>query len=159
MTGVQTCALPICDTTQYIVNGIDTVNRGKTIVIRDTISVGLTRRDCRVSIPRGVYQSINNECPQSSGTNIAFTFEAATRCAGYTGLLVGADTACIKVCNTEGVCDTTIFIITAIENTSGGGGSNTCGLRVTPIVQSRSCAFKGFITLAVSGSKIGRAHV
>ena len=142
----------VCDTTQYIVNGLDTVNRGKKIVIRDTISVGLTRRDCRVSIPRGVYQSITNDCPQSSGTNIAFTYDAATRCAGYTGLLVGADTACIKVCTTEGVCDTTLFIITAIENTTGGGGSNRCGLRVTPIVQSRSCAFKGAITLAVSGS-------
>ena len=142
----------VCDTTQYIVNGVDTTNRGKTIVIRDTISVGLTRRDCRVSIPRGVYQSITNDCPQSSGTNIAFTYESATRCAGYTGLLVGSDTACIKVCTTDNICDTTIFIITAIENTGGGGGSNTCGLRVTPIVQSRSCAFKGAISLAVSGS-------
>ena len=139
----------VCDTTQYIVNAVDTTNRGKTIVIRDTISVGVTRNDCRVSIPRGTFSSITNNCPSSSGTNISFAFNSTTRCVDFSGLLVGADTACIIVCNTAGICDTTLYIITAIENTSGG---NRCGLRVSPTVQVRSCGIMGFINLAVSGS-------
>ena len=139
----------VCDTTQYIVNAVDTANRGKTIVIRDTISVGLARNDCRVSIPRGTFAAITNNCPSSSGTNVSFTFNSTTRCVDYTGLLVGADTACIIVCTTAGICDTTIYIITAIENASGG---NSCGLRVSPTVQIRSCGITGFINLAVSGS-------
>jgi gliding motility-associated-like protein len=141
----------VCDTTIYIVGTVDTSSKGKTITIRDTISVGLTRRNCAVSIPRGTYGSITNLCPSSSGTNVTFTYSDATRCVDYSGILVGSDTACIKVCNTNNICDTTYYIITAIENTTGGGG-NRCGLRVSPFVQARSCGITGFINLAVSGS-------
>jgi gliding motility-associated-like protein len=140
----------VCDTTIYIVGALDTSTVGKTIIIRDTITVGLTRRDCRVSIPRGAYAGGVNLCPQSSGTNVTFVYTDATRCVDIAGLLVGTDTACIKVCNTAGICDTTIYIITAIENPTNGG--NRCGLRVTPFVQVRSCGIQGFINLAVSGS-------
>jgi hypothetical protein len=140
----------VCDTTVYIVGTIDTTNKGKTIIIRDTISVGLTRNDCRLSIPRGTYGYITNNCPANSGRNVSFNYGSASRCIDYSGLLVGTDTACIVVCNTANICDTTIFIITAIENTSGGG--NRCGLRVTPMVQVRSCGVTGFIMLATSGS-------
>ncbi len=141
----------VCDTTIYIVGALDTATVGKKITIRDTISVGLTRRDCRVSIPNGLYAGGTNLCQGNSGTNVTFVYTDASRCLDITGLLVGTDTACIKVCNTAGICDTTIFIITAIENTTNGGG-NRCGLRVTPFVQVRSCGIQGFINLGVSGS-------
>ncbi|MDZ7880340.1 MAG: gliding motility-associated C-terminal domain-containing protein [Saprospiraceae bacterium] len=140
----------ICDTTIYIVGTVD-ANIGKKITIRDTISVGSTRTNCAVSIPSGTYASITNDCPNNSGTNVTFVYRSSTRCVDYTGILVGSDTACIKVCNTNGVCDTTTYIITAVENTTSGGGNN-CGLRVSPFVQARNCGIKGFINLAVSGS-------
>jgi gliding motility-associated-like protein len=142
----------VCDTTIYIVGTIDTANVSRKITIRDTITVGLTRRDCRVLLPRGTYAGGTNFCPESSGRNVTFVYTDATRCVDMTGLLAGSDTACIKVCNTNNVCDTTIYIITAIDNATGGGGGNRCGLRVTPFVQVRSCGIQGFINLGVSGS-------
>jgi gliding motility-associated-like protein len=142
----------ICDTTIYIVGTVAAPsNVGRTITIRDTISVGLTRRNCGLSIPSGTYGGLSNLCPSSSGSNVTFFFSDALRCVEYTGILIGSDTACMKVCNSNGICDTTIYIITAVENTTNGGG-NRCGLRVSPFVQVRSCGIKGFINLAVSGS-------
>lgn len=80
----------------------------------DTISVNLNRNKCNLSVPAGGTQiaNITNICPTSSGSEVIFTLDNATKCINYKGLRTGIDTACIKICNENGVCDTLNMVIT-----------------------------------------------
>jgi gliding motility-associated-like protein len=117
-------AAGVCDTTIYIVNTlpIDTTTvgvRGRSITLRDTVSLANSREKCDVLVPTGTVASIVNLCETSSGMNVRFSFtQTRPSCVSFVGIEAGADTVCLKVCNTEGVCDTTTYIITT--TTSGG---------------------------------------
>ena len=58
--------------------------------------------------------SIDNFCPNQSGTNVDFSVDADTFCLNYTGLEVGQDTACIEICDDLGICDTIIYIVNVV---------------------------------------------
>ena len=101
----------ICDTTILIVTAVAPSLR--TTIIEDTISVGLTRTHTGIVIPIGTINSFQNFCPSSSGTNVTFTLDTVARTITFRGNTEGVDTACIRVCNTLNICDTTIYRITA----------------------------------------------
>ena len=115
--GVDTACLKVCDsygncdTTILIVTAENPLNRQT--IIADTITVGLTRTHTGIVIPIGTINSFTNICPSSSGTNVAFTLDTVARTISFRGITEGVDTACIRVCNTFNVCDTTIYYITA----------------------------------------------
>lgn len=103
----------VCDTTTFLIEAKAAVVPSRNHIFTDTITVGLNRQKCNIIIPNGTINAFENLCPTASGTNVSFALDAASRCVTYQGLVVGFDTACVKVCNTAGVCDTTTFIIEA----------------------------------------------
>ena len=130
VVGVNTACIRICnalgqcDTTKMFITAIP-LNSGdtsRTHFFLDTISVGNTRPKCTFTQPRGTITIFENICPQNGGTNVAFTVDTMTRCIFYRGVSVGVDTACIRICNDLGQCDTTkMFIQTIFDSTTVGG--------------------------------------
>ena len=150
----------VCDTTTMIIQALPV---SRTHSFTDTITVGLTRQKCDIAIPTGTINVFQNICPTKSGTKIGFTLAAATRCVAYRGLTVGFDTACIRVCNTEGVCDTTIFVIEAKPvQIVGGANAHVFNYTISVGLSRSKCDFiapLGSTTienlcLAKSGSKV-----
>jgi gliding motility-associated-like protein len=135
----------VCDTTKVIITAIPVVVAppvtGGSFTFKDTITVGLNRQKCNLTIPAGTINVFQNYCTGSSGSKVTFALDAATRCVTYTGLVVGTDTACVRVCNTSNVCDTTKVIITAIP------------VVVAPPVTGGSFTFKDTITVGLSRVK------
>ena len=100
------------DTTYMIV----CVTPPTTSVLYDVIRIGLTPEYCIDTTELfGDIISIENICPESSGTNVSFTINESTLCVETEALMIGIDTACIVICDDLGVCDTSILIITVEE--------------------------------------------
>ena len=80
-------------------------------VIEETISIGAFDVVC-LTIPGllGTFETVENLCPEKGGTSALFEVLANSGCIGYTGINVGTDTACIKVCDFFGFCDTVTLI-------------------------------------------------
>jgi len=88
-------------------------------VIEETIEIGTFDVIC-LTIPGllGTFETVENLCPEKSGTNALFEVLANSGCIGYTGIGVGTDTACIKVCDFFGFCDTVTLIYHVEDPTS-----------------------------------------
>lgn len=85
-------------------------------ILYDVIRLGLTVEYCIDTTQLfGDIVSIENICPESSGTNVSFTINDQTFCIEAEALMIGTDTACIVICDDLGVCDTSVFIITVEE--------------------------------------------
>ena len=84
-------------------------------VYRDTISIGLTRSKCDLAAADTAIRKYVNLC-QSIVPNfhVNFTANSVTHCVSYSGLSAGIDSACIQVCDTANICDTTYIYIDAI---------------------------------------------
>ncbi len=124
--GIDTACLRVCDQfgmcdTTYLYITAE-INPFRNHVVTDTISIGLSRQKCNITIPPDTIKTYKNLCPTLSGTQISFVLDTAANCVTYSGLAVGTDTACIQVCNTAGLCDTTFFYIQA-QNAILRGGS------------------------------------
>ncbi len=120
----------------FISNGLQQVNLVNTVtgcrdsVVYDIICVPKISIDTSIIIGQtdticlsdlgltGPFSSVTNTCPQSSGTNVTFTIDEATNCIIYTGLTVGADTACIVACDTSNVCTLVEIIVNSTLDTS-----------------------------------------
>ena len=64
----------------------------------------------------GTVQTIVNVCPDLSGDAVEFTINSLTLCVEAEGLSPGTNTACIAVCDDQGVCDTTYLVITVEDD-------------------------------------------
>lgn len=62
----------------------------------------------------GSIDLIENICPQSSGTAVNFNLDPLNACLVYDGLEIGIDTACIRVCDAMGNCDTINYIVSVV---------------------------------------------
>lgn len=115
---IRVCnALNICDTTIYHIRALPITNPTRITqhVFRDTITIGLAARSkCSFDAPLGAATIFENYCGQNSGSNISFSIDDATKCIKYRGVTVGTDTACMRVCNAAGECDTTFVYIEAL---------------------------------------------
>ena len=97
----------------------DTVILGAACVmpstVRRTLAVDSTGSFCAdISQLLGQAASIVNFCTKTT-SHIQFS-KPVDDCIVYKALAVGNDTACLKVCDRFGICDTTTLIITAIPN-------------------------------------------
>ena len=62
----------------------------------------------------GTIISWENICPNDSGNEVDFTFNDSTFCVTYEGLAFGSDPWCLVLCDDQGYCDTTYFVVTVI---------------------------------------------
>ena len=64
---------------------------------------------------QGDIVTLENFCIDSSGTEVEFFEMFGMLAVEYTGLDIGQDSACIQICNDQGICDTTYLCITVEE--------------------------------------------
>ncbi len=63
----------------------------------------------------GNITSIENICPESSGTSINFEIDNISLCVNGSSIAMGEDTACIVICDEFAVCDTTHIIYNVFD--------------------------------------------
>lgn len=101
----------------------------ETGIILDTILLGQNKIYCIDTTElAGNVVSIENFCPASSGNEVNFNVGDLTLCVEAQSLAIGTDTACIQICDSYGVCDTTYVIITVFPDTG-----NPCANTLPPI--------------------------
>ena len=98
-----------CDTTTIIIqvlplSAMDTIRTSVVIGITDTLCL-------ETSVLPGELDTIFNYCEESSGMATDLFIQEGTTCIEYTGISFGQDTACIVMCDENGICDTTIILI------------------------------------------------
>ncbi|MEZ4983040.1 MAG: gliding motility-associated C-terminal domain-containing protein [Saprospiraceae bacterium] len=90
---------------------------GDTIIL-DTVSIvagEIVTRCLDTTNLTGPVDTMYNACPNNGLGPVTFAIIGQTRCVKYQGLSCGTDTACIVMCDTFGVCDTTTLIVTAFD--------------------------------------------
>jgi gliding motility-associated-like protein len=103
-------ALGNCDTTTYIITVVprpDTVIVNLSLPQTDTFCLDVTE------LP-GYLTSINTIGANPTNANIDIFF-APDSCVYITATSVGSDTVCVVFCDSQGFCDTTCYIINALE--------------------------------------------
>lgn len=86
--------------------------------IFDTVSIatGVIITHCLdTTVLTGPVDTIYNACANNYSPAVRFTISANSNCIKYDGITCGTDTACIVICDINGVCDTTTFIISALD--------------------------------------------
>jgi large repetitive protein len=110
---VRICnAFGICDTTRLLIQVTPDTVRPTPSTDSIRLNVGIDSVFCRVDTSQigGRVTRIFNACPQRSG-HASVTVDSITKCVRIKGISVGRDTACIVVCNANGICDTTTLYI------------------------------------------------
>jgi len=88
--------------------------------VTDTINVADTETVCLdISELPGNFVSVDNACNEASGEVVVFDIDENQVCVEFEGFEPGTEDACMIVCDDLGVCDTTYFAITVIENLDG----------------------------------------
>ncbi|MEK7255852.1 MAG: hypothetical protein AAB316_13970, partial [Bacteroidota bacterium] len=98
-------SLGFCDTTFLTINVLHPFPNG----LKDTIVVTQERRFCFDPVQlnlAGQLFSIENLCENQGGSEVKFELDAAQFCVSYLGLATGVDSACIRLCDDQGFCDT-----------------------------------------------------
>ena len=100
----------VCDTTALNIDVLHPLPE----ILRDTVGLGQTGQYCffenQLNID-GPILVIENICAGQSGTYADFSVDYTNKCFDYTGLDIGQDTACIRLCDVFGNCDTlTLFV-------------------------------------------------
>lgn len=85
--------------------------------ICDTIYINETVTFCpdRSEFSSVTMQRIENFCPDEGGSAVEFITNTTTFCVEYSGIEIGRDSACIVLCDKNGVCDTTYLCIEVVE--------------------------------------------
>ena len=105
-----------CDTTIVITNVLHPLPDG----IKDTIAITQVSRYCfddQLLNIRGSLVSIENLCAGQSGQFVDFEIDAVGFCIEYTGLAVGTESACVRLCDDQGYCDTINVFISVVPGT------------------------------------------
>jgi len=103
-------ATGICDTVNLAIDVLPVID-----TITDVINLGFTDTICiDTSIFQNPIMGVINICDNPDNMNVDFVILEESVCLEYSADMMGQDTACIVVCDTEGFCDTTIFIIDVI---------------------------------------------
>jgi gliding motility-associated-like protein len=79
-------------------------------IVLDTVFLDSVRTNCNIDLSQvAQVQTIQNACTPNG--NLSLQLNPTTRCLTFTGARVGADTTCVVVCDSFGICDTTYFIV------------------------------------------------
>jgi len=86
-------------------------------VIQETVLLSTTYSDCLdVSELNGNIVNVQDICAQNNSDAVNFGTNNVSLCIEAEGVSIGVDTSCIVFCDDQGVCDTTTYIITVVEN-------------------------------------------
>ena len=86
-------------------------------VIEETVLLGSTYSDCfDTSELNGNIVNINDICAPNTNNNVDFGINNVSLCLEAESVSIGSDTACIVLCDDQGVCDTTTYIINVVDN-------------------------------------------
>ncbi len=89
-----------------------TVLMPTTECLYDTLAIGDTRTWCPdLTQLAGIPTSITNACTTSGGTSALFEIDTLNYCVTAKGISEGIDTACIVICDSYNICDTTCLVI------------------------------------------------
>ena len=85
--------------------------------IEETVLLGNTYNDCfDTSELNGNIVNIDNICAQNTNNNVNFGINNVSLCLEAESVSIGSDTACIVLCDDQGVCDTVTYIIHVVDN-------------------------------------------
>ena len=119
--GTEKACIRVCDDNdQCFTTEITILSQEKTIPFRDTVGLNETDTFCiDTSQLAGTIVSIMNTCPEEGGEAVLFEILDSIYCVSYTGLEVGTEKACIRVCDDNGECFITeITIVSEDERLS-----------------------------------------
>ncbi len=86
-------------------------------IIQETVLLGDTYEDCfDTSELNGNIVNYANICEPNTNNNVNFGINNVSLCLEAESVSIGLDTACIVICDDQGVCDTTTYIIDIIDN-------------------------------------------
>jgi hypothetical protein len=113
--GISKICIEICNAE----GDCDTMNINITIMplaVLDTVRVsvkgGATDTLCLLSnMPDASIDTFFNYCRDAAGFATELMLLEGTSCLEFTGIGVGIDTACMVICDTAGMCDTTIVLV------------------------------------------------
>ncbi len=119
LVGQESACMVVCDANGFCDTTILEINVSHPFPngILDTVTLTQTKQFCFDDAQfnlAGPIVSIENICTSSSGTNVAFDIDPTSNCFEYTGLLVGADIACIELCDNFGNCDTITYNVEVV---------------------------------------------
>ena len=101
-------------------------------IIIDTLLLGQNETYCIDTTElAGNIVSIQNFCPASSGQAVNFVPNNVSLCVEAQSLAIGTDTACIVICDSYGICDTTTVIITVNPDVG-----NPCANSLPPVANN-----------------------
>jgi gliding motility-associated-like protein len=106
-------AAGFCDTTIVITTISHPLPNG----IRDTITLTQEGEYCfdeQLLNLAGPIVSMENICTVEGGSAVSFSMDEANNCLQYTGLAVGVESACIRLCDGFGNCDTVGVAVTVV---------------------------------------------
>ncbi len=142
-----------------------TVVEPTAIEVTDTIYINESILFCPSAeeLP-GRLERIFNDCPAQEGSTVRFELDEDF-CVRYTGLKLGAEKACIVLCDDLGFCDTTFFFVfveetpfppDAVDDTVSSTQSNP----ITISVQQNDKTLGGIITIIlVEKPDFGRVFI
>lgn len=102
-----------CDTTLVQVNVLHPIPNG----VKDSIVIEQQAEYCfdedLLNIA-GPIALIENICENQSGNSVDFTIDESTNCISYFGEALGVDSACVRLCDADGNCDTISVCVSVI---------------------------------------------
>ena len=102
----------LCDTIPFTIN----VMNDEPDRLSDTLFINETVIYCfDDQIFPGEITTFENICIEQSGEHVDFFLNPLTNCVEYTGIDLGRDTACIILCDDQGICDTAFFDALVVE--------------------------------------------
>jgi gliding motility-associated-like protein len=105
--------LGVCDTTTYVVN-VSIPGTPGTNTYYDTLLVGDGALYCiSTGALTGAPDTFYNICAAGSGESVNFFLNQNNFCVYYSAVDIGQDSACIVICDVNGICDTTVMVVTA----------------------------------------------
>ena len=109
-------AAGFCDTTYVNISVLHPFPNG----LKDTIIISQVSEFCfegNLLNIIGPIDTFENICLNASGGAVDFNLDPLNNCIIYEGLDIGTDTACIRVCDDLGNCDTVNYCVTVIPGT------------------------------------------
>lgn len=107
-----------CDTTNLFIQVLADTLKPKPSLDSISIKIGELVTYCpdTLELLSGTITSIGS-CVTTTFDNSSMTLNNVTKCAQFRGLSEGKDTACIVVCNSAGLCDTTTLYVKVSKDT------------------------------------------
>ncbi len=117
------CNLLLLSASENFVSNNSGNNFSTAMMVGDTtifdtlaLDIGQIKNRCLdTSMLTGAIDTIYNACADNASTTVSFVINEDTKCIKYEGRGCGTDTACVIICDVNGVCETQTLIVTATE--------------------------------------------